>query len=384
MTQLLHTLRSLPTACPSRAVRLTTLILSLTIGVTGFLQAVSHPDSYLPLHIAVFALIILCASLYYTAYRYSVYALCTLILLSSAYYNQVSTLLALYILASTFLFVLTGPLPGIFLLAISHTAGEIITAYALQQPLNVFTLSLSLFLFIGVPLALRISWEQKKTLAQEYADYREQVAESNRALARELHDTVARHISVIGLTTGQGLDATDPSGKDAALHTIEEHTHKALTDMRLLIRTTRGDADPTALPQTSAPIINLSQTLAQARKDLTDHGFTLHENITITEADLPDGVRPTFHKLIQEICHNAKNYAQPGCTITVTAKPNLTGVTVTTSNPAAPGTPKKRTRGTGYGLVGVNERIRALGGTMHYGVTDTTWNLTIHLPLATV
>ncbi|WHS50575.1 histidine kinase [Rothia sp. SD9660Na] len=383
MTQLLHTLRSLPTARPSRAVRLTTLILSLAIGATGFFQAVSHPDSYLSLHIVFFALITLWAALYYTAYRYSVYALCALMLLSSAYYDQESALLAFFILACTFLFVLTGPLPGIFLLAISHIAGEIITAYTLLRPFNLLTLSISLFLFIGTPLALRISWEQRRTLAQEYTDYKEQVAESNRALARELHDTVARHISVIGLTTGQGLDAITPSGKDAALHTIEEHTHKALTDMRLLIRTTRGDTDPTALPQTSAPTIDLSQTLAQARKDLTAHGFTLHENITITEADLPDGVRPTFHKLIQEICHNAKKYAQPGCTITVTAKPNLTGVTVTTSNPTAPSNPKKHTRGTGYGLVGIGERIRALGGTMHYGITDTTWNLTIHLPLAT-
>lgn len=109
MTQLLHTLRSLPTACSSRAVRLATLVLSLAIGTTVFLQAVSHPDSYLPLHIAFFALIILWASLYYTAYRHSVYALCALILLSSAYYNQVSALLAFFILAITFLFVLTGP-----------------------------------------------------------------------------------------------------------------------------------------------------------------------------------------------------------------------------------------------------------------------------------
>lgn len=382
MTQLLHNLRSLPTARPSRTAQLATLVLSLAIGTTGFLQAISHPDGYLPLHIAFFALIILCASLYYTAYRYSVYALCTLILLSSAYYNQVSTLLALYILASTFLFVLTGPLPGIFLLAISHTAGEIITAYALQQPLNVFTLSLSLFLFIGVPLALRISWEQKKTLAQEYADYREQVAESNRALARELHDTVARHISVIGLTTDQGLDATDPSSKDAALHTIEEHTHKALADMRLLIRTARGDHDPTSLPQTSAPTVDLRHDLEEARTRLTRHGFTLNDTITIKLKDIPDGVRPTFHKLIHEITHNATKYAKPGSTITVTAKPNLTGVTITTSNPAKPiPKEKKNTRGTRFGLVGITERITRLGGTINYGITDGTWTLTIHLPL---
>ena len=187
MTQLLQALRSLPTADPSRTVRITTLILSLAIGTTGFLQAVSHPESYLPLHIAFFALIILWAALYYTTYRHSVYALCTLILLSSAYYNLASALLVFFILAITFLFVLTGPLPGIILLTISHTAGEIITAYALQQPFNSASLIFSLTLFISLPLALRISWEQRKTLAQEYANYKEQVAESNRALARGVH-----------------------------------------------------------------------------------------------------------------------------------------------------------------------------------------------------
>lgn len=382
MTKLLQALRSLPTADPSHTVRITTLVLSLAIGTTGFLQAVSHPESYLPLHIAFFALIILWAALYSTTYRHSVYALCTLILLSSAYYSQVSALLAFFILAITFFFVLTGPLPGIILLTISHTAGEIITAYALQQPFNSASLILSLTLLISLPLALRISWEQRKTLAQEYANYKEQVAESNRALARELHDTVARHISIIGLTTGQGLDATDPSDKDAALQTIEEHTHKALIDMRLLIRTARGDTDPTALPQTSAPTVDLRRDLKDARAHLTHHGFTLKETITIRLKDLPEGVRPTFHKIIHEIAHNATKYAEPGSTITVTAKPNLTGITIITSNPAKSAAPKKKgQQGTGFGLVGLTERITRLGGTINYGVTDGIWNLTIHLPL---
>lgn len=382
MIQLSPNLRHLPAPYPPHRIRLIALISSLATATVDLIQAISQPASNLPLHIAFCLLIVTWAVIYYAAFQYSVYALTALILLAAAYYDQGTGILAFFILASTFLSILTVPTKGIFLLATAHIVGEIVTAYTLQQPFNVFSLSISLFLFIGIPLALRTSWEQKRTLAQEYEDFREQVAESNRALARELHDTVARHISVIGLTTERGLISPTTDDKDAALHTIEENTHKALVDMRLLIRTARGDHDPTSLPQTSAPTVDLRHDLEEARAHLTRHGFTLNDTITIKLKDIPDGVRPTFHKLIHEITHNATKYAQPGSTITVTAKPNLTGVTITTSNPAKP-TPKdkKNTRGTGFGLVGITERITRLGGTINYGITDGTWNLTIHLPL---
>ncbi len=376
--------RNLPAIKPTGKLRITLLFVTVLVTLGDFLQVpyLSGADRFYNL-----VSLLLLTLLLYTFYAkkiFTTYIFCVGLVISS-FYTHIpdNSFFYLGIFFGVPLAVFLASSRQLILLGVSVLL-FFFSGFVNQNFLSWLIVSLSFcVLLFFVPLALRISWEQKKTLAQEYADYKEQVAESNRALARELHDTVARHISVIGLTTGQGLDAITPSGKDTALHTIEEHTHKALTDMRLLIRTTRGDTDPTALPQTSAPTINLTQTLAQARKDLTDHGFTLHENITITEADLPDGVRPTFHKLIQEICHNAKKYAQPGCTITVTAKPNLTGVTVITSNPTAPSNPKKHTRGTGYGLVGIGERIRALGGTMHYGITDTTWNLTIHLPLAT-
>ncbi len=374
--------RSFPAIKPTGKLRLTLLFVTVLVTLGDFLQVPHLSGADRPYSLGSLLLLTLLLYTLYAKRTLTPYIFCAGLLVSTIHIPD-DSFFYLGIFFGVPLTVFLASSRQLILLGISVLL-FFFSGFVNQDFLSWLIVSLAFcVLLFFVPLALRISWEQKKILAQEYADYKEQVAESNRALARELHDTVARHISVIGLTTGQGLDATDPSGKDAALHTIEEHSHKALTDMRLLIRTTRGDTDPTALPQTSAPTINLTQTLTQARKDLTDHGFTLNENITITEADLPDGVRPTFHKLIQEICHNAKKYAQPGCTITVTAKPNLTGVTVTTSNPAAPSNPKKRTRGTGYGLVGIGERIRALGGTMHYGVTDTTWNLTVHLPLAT-
>lgn len=251
-----------------------------------------------------------------------------------------------------------------------------------QELLNWLVGSAGLYsVFFILPLALRLTWEQKQATVQEYDRYRQEAEESKRALARELHDTLARHISVTGLATQQGLEAQTLTDKNKALGTIEESSHKTLVDLRLLIRATRGEQNLTQLPETSAATLNLKETLAQARQALQQRGFTLDERISIKTADLPEGIQPTFHKLIQEIRYNAEKYATPGSTITIRAKPSLTGVTVTTSNPVKAHKPKKK-QGTGYGLVGISERIRALGGTIRYGEKDGTWSLTIHLPLA--
>lgn len=251
-----------------------------------------------------------------------------------------------------------------------------------QEFINWLIGSIGFYLiFFLFPLALRLTWEQKQTTVQEYDRYRQEAEETKRALARELHDTLARHISVTGLATQQGLEAQTLADKNKALGTIEESSHKTLVDLRLLIRATRGDQNLTQLPETSAATLNLKENLAQARQALQQRGFTLDEKISIKTADLPEGIQPTFHKLIQEIRYNAEKYATPGSTITIRAKPSLTGVTVTTSNPVKAHKPTKK-QGTGYGLVGISERIRALGGTIRYGEKDGTWSLTIHLPLA--
>lgn len=91
-----------------------------------------------------------------------------------------------------------------------------------------------------------------------------------------------------------------------------------------------------------------------------------------------------MHKIIQEIQFNAEKYAEPGSTVSLTLKPNLTGITIASNNPVKSRLEKeqKHLPSTGYGLVGIEERIRRLGGTMNYGVTNETWSLAISLPLA--
>ncbi|MDO4898469.1 MAG: histidine kinase [Rothia sp. (in: high G+C Gram-positive bacteria)] len=317
----------------------------------------------------------------YTCKTYAVYFFCAGILLIRIHLPEAFSVFQLALLFGIPLAVLAASFYQLLLLALFSFL-LFFGGFGEQTFLSWLLSSTGLYaMFFLLPLALRLVWEQKQATDRKHATYKKEVAEANLALARELHDTVARHISLIGLTSDRALLTDSTSGKDAALRTINENTHKALADMRLLIRTTRGDGDPTTLPQTSSATVNLRNTLDEARTALTSRGFALHENIKITVNDVPESLRPTINSLIQEVRFNAEKYAAPGCTIKVAATLNLTGVTITTSNPVAPVSKhERRSRGTGYGLVGINERITRLGGTMRYGVNNGVWSLTIHLP----
>lgn len=381
MPSTLSKLQSLPATTPHRKVRLIALAVSITIASINFIQTTTQATHLLPLQATFSALIIAYGTLYYTAFKYSVYPLSALTLLGAAHYYQVSALLAFFVLACTFLLILTGTLQNILLLAIAHIAGDIITTHTLQRPLTIVPLLITLLLFIGLPLALRVVYEQKQATARAYTDYQTQVQETNLALARELHDTVARHISLINLTTGQALTHPNPSATQAALHTIDTSARQALADLRLLIQTTRTGPTNTDLPSQPASETDLAHSLATATESLRNQGFTLTTDIRIQPSDIPTGLHPTLHKIIQEISFNASKYATPGSTITLTAKPNLTGITITTSNPTTSTPTNHKKPGTGYGLVGITERVTRLGGTIRYGTSKGTWNLTIHLPI---
>lgn len=312
------------------------------------------------------------------------YVFCFLTLTAYTFNNQVSELFFLLGMFGFPLSVLLASSRQALALAISLCIA-LSNGFAVGSLVYKIIIAILLFfVFFGLPYGLRLAWEQKTASDRKYKQFQEQVAEANRALARELHDTIARHISIIGLNTNQALNAPTLETKDAALNTIQEKTHRALADMRLLIQATRADHSITALPEISPVTVNLTESLNQAIASLTRKGFTVDAHIDLASTEIPEGVRPTLHKIIQEIRFNAEKYAVPGSTIAVTAHPNLTGITISTSNPVpAPTGKKNRSPSTGYGLVGIQERIRRLGGTIRYGVENQTWQLTINLPLIT-
>ena len=258
--------------------------------------------------------------------------------------------------------------------------------YRLNSPDMLSYIPLMFCIFLILPLAVRLHWEGRLRSETALATYRERVAEANRELARELHDTVARHISVINLNAHSALQQAEMTGKDAALTAITTSSDRALTDVRALIQTARDDQSLSGAPQLpAANVPPLGDALHFELENLRSKGLMVKADIDYSSSDVPEGLRPTVYKIIKELAFNASKYAQPGTEIDLQVSPNLTGITIRTSNLVKTGTPQKKANpgepGTGFGLVGIEERIRRLGGTMSYGAVADRWDMTIHLPI---
>jgi signal transduction histidine kinase len=192
-------------------------------------------------------------------------------------------------------------------------------------------------------------------------------------LARELHDTVAHHVSAIAVQAqaGQAVAAADPSRAVDALAVIEAAASRTLDEMRAVVGVLRSDATDDLAPQ---PGIDDLHRLA-------DVGGWPTVEVRIS-GDLDDpgpALEATVYRLAQEAVTNAVRHARQArrIEVTVTADPGHVHLTVTDD-----GEPRTGDRPTpGFGLTGMRERVSLLGGTLEAGpAPETGWRVHAVLP----
>lgn len=179
-------------------------------------------------------------------------------------------------------------------------------------------------------------------------------------LARELHDTVAHHVSAIAVRAqaGRVVAATDPQAAIESLQIIEEEASRVLTEMRLMVGTLRDGEDADLSPQRGVADI---PRLAHSAGDSTPVTVQLIGDLD----DLAPAVGSAVYRLAQESITNALRHAKRATyvEVRVAADQNNIWLTVTDDgqpNPAGPSL-------SGYGLVGMRERAALLGGTLEAG-----------------
>lgn len=189
-------------------------------------------------------------------------------------------------------------------------------------------------------------------------------------LARELHDTVAHHVSAIAVRAqaGRVVAATNPSAALDALVVIEGEASRALTEMRLMVSALRDDEAAELAPQRGVADIERLATAGPPRVEVELSG------------DL-DGLRPAvgaaLYRLAQESVTNALRHARyaTGVRVDVTADEASVRLAVVDD-----GELQGRV-GTGYGLVGMTERASLLGGTLDAGPgQERGWTVVAVLP----
>jgi signal transduction histidine kinase len=193
-------------------------------------------------------------------------------------------------------------------------------------------------------------------------------------LARDLHDTVAHHVSAMAIRAQAGIAtaAADPDAAVDALHVIDAEAARALDEMRGMVRLLRaeGPADLSPGPR----VTDLEGLASNTRPEVSV--------AVVGDADaLPAPVGAAVYRLAQEAVTNARRHAKHATRIDVRVVVDETTVRVRVSDD---GVPRPSSGSPGYGLTGMIERASLLGGSCEAGPgTDRGWTVSAVLPRAT-
>ncbi|MGW2615930.1 sensor histidine kinase [Streptomyces sp. NPDC001500] len=201
------------------------------------------------------------------------------------------------------------------------------------------------------------------------------IAERSR-IAAEMHDVLAHRLSLIALHTGVLTTKSDslPAPVAERLGLLRTTSVEALADLRDVLGVLR---DPDATPAGAA----LAPMMREVG-ELADEARAAGQHIELTVEGCPEEA-PTTHRLavyriVQEALTNARKHADGApVTVRVGYQPPATLVEVT--NP--PGAARADAVGSGYGLVGLRERVTALGGGLQSGPAGAgAWRLAARIP----
>lgn len=207
--------------------------------------------------------------------------------------------------------------------------------------------------------ALGLAWRYR-------AEARERLVEQAKLherelIARELHDSVAHHVSAIATQAQAGLvlaRSGSPAGATDALGIIDREAAEALAEMRTVVAGLRDRQDSSRL----APHHGLAdiKRLAAATTGSLDVEVELCGDLT----DLAPPFEAALYRVSQESVTNARRHA-PGVTrVAVTVTGNAADVQLTVLDDGAR---TATSNAPGYGLVGMSERVALLGGTLSAG-----------------
>jgi signal transduction histidine kinase len=205
---------------------------------------------------------------------------------------------------------------------------------------------------------------------------RQAVVAERLRIARELHDVVAHSMSLIAVQAGVGahLLRRDPDAAQRALSVIAETSRHALSQTRSVVGLLRGGDDT----QPSLPGLVSLDALVQGVRDA---GLSVDVHIGGARREVPAMVDLAAYRVVQEALTNAVKHApdRPATVrITYTPAALLVEVGATGAGGDRPSVPT----GTGFGLVGLRERARAVGGRLTAGPTaDGGFQVVAELPI---
>ncbi|MFI7317959.1 sensor histidine kinase [Streptomyces venezuelae] len=196
---------------------------------------------------------------------------------------------------------------------------------------------------------------------------RREVAEERGRIARELHDVVAHHMSVISVQAGLAtfVFGSDPATARAALGTISGTSGEALEELRRMLRVLRAEDGDHTGDAPAAPMPGLAR-LEDMVERVRAGGVDVELRVTGTPRPVAPGVELCAYRVVQEALTNVLKHAH-GAAATVELAYRRGHIEVSVINDGR-GVIQDRVRtGSGHGLIGMRERAKLYGGAISIG-----------------
>lgn len=246
--------------------------------------------------------------------------------------------------------------------------GKFVLATAFTAAVNVFQLGAALFLgrVVRTRRLREDELEAYATVLRDTGDAvaRQAVLAERLRIARELHDVLAHHVSVIGVqaAAARRVLATKPDTAADLLGTIETASRDAVGETQRLLGLLRhddDDADDDGIgPQ---PTLEAIPALAE---QLRDAGVAVDVDLDGVDA-VPSGIAVSAYRVVQEALTNTLRHAGPGTNAAVALRQRPSSLELVVSDDGA-GTGDAG-KGAGLGLVGMRERVVLHGGELKVG-----------------
>ncbi|WP_217242815.1 histidine kinase [Streptomyces sp. AC555_RSS877] len=211
---------------------------------------------------------------------------------------------------------------------------------------------------------------------------RRTLLEERTTIARELHDVVAHHMSVVAIQAEAAPYRVEnpPPELERAFVTIRENAVAALTELRRVLGVVRAeDYEAPDAPQPT--LADLEVLLANVR----DAGLNVDKTVTGAVRELPQGVELSAYRIVQEALSNTLRHAPgAGARVEIGYVLGGLGLRIVNGPPPEPSLVKP-SPGAGHGITGMRERVSMLNGEMTAGATDEGgYEVTVFLPVPVV
>lgn len=257
------------------------------------------------------------------------------------------------------------PQPGFTAIPGSSLASDSLT---LGMMLGALALLLGLLIRIWRQGRVRVAEEER---IAESERQRRRILEERTRIARELHDIVAHHMSVITVQASTAEYRLADLNEDARaeFRSISDQARESLAEMRRLLGVLRSEDEAGVREPQPGPegLRGLAESVDRA-------GTPVSLEVAALPGNLPETVALTVFRVVQEALSNVVRHA-PGAATTVEVAAGDEHVTVTVANGPPPAKrppaaqPETVTPASGFGLIGMRERVALDGGTLETGPT---------------